>query len=230
MTVSCRKALEAWQPQFIDWWMEMGPAGYQQDDIYLRTAVSVESGGWANYDYVKMPDYRWGIFRSKLSWRPSVLGTTSARMSGSSVPVNTSQGPFAVSLLPRRTRSRHRSSNSEPWLKWHPASTTCGTFFQVNVEEGRHLWAMAYLLHRYLAATAAMRPRSFLIRRSVTKTRPVSLGAFNQPIENFLDFFCFAMFADRDGKYQLASLAESCRFGTFNAVHVDRRSPSPLCR
>ena len=63
-----QRALEAWQPQFIDWWMEMGPAGYQQDDIYLRTAVSVESGGWANYDYVKMPDYRWGHFsRSKLS-------------------------------------------------------------------------------------------------------------------------------------------------------------------
>ena len=57
-----QRALEAWQPQFVDWWMEMGPAGYQHDDIYLRTAVSVEAGGWANYEYVKMPEYRWGIF------------------------------------------------------------------------------------------------------------------------------------------------------------------------
>ena len=40
----------------------MGPEGFQQDDIYLRTAISVEQGGWAHFDYVKMPDYRWGIF------------------------------------------------------------------------------------------------------------------------------------------------------------------------
>jgi len=57
-----QKALMKWQPNFIDWWMDMGPEGFQQDQIYLRTAISVEKGGWAHYDYVKMPDYRWGIF------------------------------------------------------------------------------------------------------------------------------------------------------------------------
>ena len=31
-------------------------------DVYLRTAVSVDSDGWAHYGYVQMPDYRWGIF------------------------------------------------------------------------------------------------------------------------------------------------------------------------
>ena len=40
----------------------MGPEGFQEDSIYLRTAVSVEKSGWAHFDYVKMPDYRWGIF------------------------------------------------------------------------------------------------------------------------------------------------------------------------
>ncbi|HLM75121.1 MAG TPA: benzoyl-CoA 2,3-epoxidase subunit BoxB, partial [Polyangiaceae bacterium] len=57
-----QRALEAWQPKFIDWWKEMGPEGFQEDDIYLRTAVSVDHEGWAHFDYVKMPDYRWGIF------------------------------------------------------------------------------------------------------------------------------------------------------------------------
>jgi len=57
-----QRALEAWQPQFIDWWKQMGPVGWQERDIYLRTAVSVETDGWANFDYVRMPDYRWGIF------------------------------------------------------------------------------------------------------------------------------------------------------------------------
>ena len=57
-----QRALEAWQPNFLSWWNDMGPAGFQQDDVFLRTAISVTSEGWANFDYVKMPDYRWGIF------------------------------------------------------------------------------------------------------------------------------------------------------------------------
>ena len=57
-----QRALEAWQPRFLDWWREMGPEGFQLKDVYLRTAVSVEPNGWAHFDYVKMPDYRWGIF------------------------------------------------------------------------------------------------------------------------------------------------------------------------
>ena len=56
------RALEAWQPNYIGWWKEMGPEGYQEKDVWLRTAISVDADGWANFDYVKMPDYRWGIF------------------------------------------------------------------------------------------------------------------------------------------------------------------------
>ena len=40
----------------------MGPVAYQDHDVYLRTAVAVGQEGWAHFDYVKMPDYRWGIF------------------------------------------------------------------------------------------------------------------------------------------------------------------------
>ena len=29
--------------------------------VYLRTAVSVDPKGWAKFDYVKMPEYRWGV-------------------------------------------------------------------------------------------------------------------------------------------------------------------------
>ncbi len=57
-----QRALEQWQPNFIQWWMDMGPAGFQAHDVYLRTAISVHTDGWAHYDFVKMPEYRWGIF------------------------------------------------------------------------------------------------------------------------------------------------------------------------
>ena len=39
----------------------MGPEGFQESLVYLRTAVSVDPKGWAKFDYVRMPEYRWGI-------------------------------------------------------------------------------------------------------------------------------------------------------------------------
>src|SRR5215208_3623649 len=57
-----QRALEKWLPNYLDWWREMGPEGFQDKDVWLRTAVSVEADGWAHFDYVRMPDYRWGIF------------------------------------------------------------------------------------------------------------------------------------------------------------------------
>jgi hypothetical protein len=56
-----QRALEHWQPSFLDWWRDMGPEESRTLDIYLRTAVGVDASGWAQFDYVKMPEYRWGI-------------------------------------------------------------------------------------------------------------------------------------------------------------------------
>ena len=56
------RALESWQPRFLDWWREMGPVAFQDKPVYLRTAISVGQEGWANFGHVTMPDYRWGVF------------------------------------------------------------------------------------------------------------------------------------------------------------------------
>jgi benzoyl-CoA 2,3-dioxygenase component B len=81
--------------------------------------------------------------------------------------------------------------------------------FQVNVEEGRHLWAMVYLLHRYFGRDGRDEAEALLERRSGNPDKPRILEAFNQPCDDWLNFFCFTMFTDRDGKYQLSALAES---------------------
>src|SRR5262252_9512803 len=57
-----QRALEKWLPNFLSWWHDMGPEGFQEKDVWLRTAVDVGSEGWSHFDYVKMPEYRWGIF------------------------------------------------------------------------------------------------------------------------------------------------------------------------
>jgi len=93
----------------------------------------------------------------------------------------------------------------------HPAPSLYDlrNLFQVNVEEARHLWAMVYLLHSYFGRDGREEAEDLLGRRSGHEDSPRILDAFNKPMQDWLDFFCFAMFADRDGKYQLASLAES---------------------
>jgi len=55
------KALEKWHPGYIDWWNKLIPQDFQESMVYLRTAVSVDPKGWAKFDYVKMPEYRWGV-------------------------------------------------------------------------------------------------------------------------------------------------------------------------
>jgi benzoyl-CoA 2,3-dioxygenase component B len=93
--------------------------------------------------------------------------------------------------------------------KTAPSLYDLRNLFQVNVEEGRHLWAMVYLLHQYFGKDGREEAEDMLVRRSGNPDTPRILGAFNKPIEDWLSFFCFTMFTDRDGKYQLAALAES---------------------
>src|SRR5207249_601551 len=90
-----------------------------------------------------------------------------------------------------------------------PSQYDLRNLFQVNVEEGRHLWAMVYLLHRYFGRDGREEAEALLARRSGDRDRPRILGAFNAPIDDWLSFFMFTMFTDRDGKYQLLALAES---------------------
>ncbi|MBI5610357.1 MAG: benzoyl-CoA 2,3-epoxidase subunit BoxB, partial [Deltaproteobacteria bacterium] len=94
-------------------------------------------------------------------------------------------------------------------------------------EEGRHLWAMVYLLHNHFGAEGRDEAEELLARRAGDADKPRILDAFNQPCDDWLSFFCFTMFADRDGKFQLASLAQSgfdplartCRFMLTEEAH-----------
>jgi benzoyl-CoA 2,3-dioxygenase component B len=203
------RALEAWQPNYIDWWKEMGPAGYQQKDVWLRTATSVDAEGWAQFDYVKMPDYRWGIFLAD-----AVPNRT--------IGYGDNMGQLAWQVIPGEHRNTLRrlivtQGDTEPASVEQqrrlgdtaPSLYDLRNLFQVNVEEGRHLWAMVYLLHSHFGRDGREEAEELLQRRSGNADKPRILGAFNAPVDNWLDFFMFTMFTDRDGKYQLLALAES---------------------
>ncbi len=204
-----RKALESWQPKYVEWWKEVGPVGFQNKEIYLRTAVDVGARGWAHFDYVRMPDYRWGIFLSPQEAERTIgFGDTPDAPVWQDVP-----GEHRAAL--RRlivTQADTEPASVEQQRKLGaicPSLYDLRNLFQVNVEEGRHLWAMVYLLHRYFGRDGRDEGDELLARRSGSTDKPRILQTFNEPVEDWLDFFMFTMFTDRDGKFQLLSLAES---------------------
>ena len=203
------RALEKWQPNFLEWWGQMGPSDFNKNDIYLRTAVGVGKGGWAHFDYVKMPDYRWGIFLAEpVADRKIHFGDNLGGAVWSEVP-----GEFRNRLrrLIVTQGDTEPASVEQQRMLGHtcPSLYDLRSLFQVNVEEGRHLWAMVYLLHSYFGSDGRDEAEALLERRSGNSDKPRILQAFNNPIDTWVDFFAFTAFTDRDGKYQLAALAES---------------------
>ncbi len=224
-----KRALEKWQPNFIEWWKDMGPDGFQADEVYLRTAISVEPSGWAHFDFTRMPEYRWGIFLTPAEADRKIgFGDFEGQPVWQSVP-----GEFRTQLrrlIVTQGDTEPASVEQQRELgKTAPSVYDMRNLFQVNVEEGRHLWAMAYLLHSYFGRDGREEAEGLLERRSGNPDKPRLLGAFNAPCKDWLNFYMFTMFTDRDGKYQLLALSESgfdplsrtCRFMlTEEAFHM----------
>lgn len=204
-----QRALEHWQPRFLDWWKDLGPAVYQDKDVYLRTATSVDQEGWATFGMVRMPEYRWGIFLAEA--RPD-----------RTIGFGDHIGQPAWQVVPGEHRSTFRrlivtQGDTEPASVEQqralgtsaPSLYDLRNLFQVNVEEGRHLWAMVYLLHAYFGRDGREEAEGLLERHSGDPDKPRILSTFNEPIRDWLSFYMFAYFTDRDGKFQLKALAES---------------------
>ena len=221
------KALEQWHPGYLDWWQDMGPEGFQESLVYLRTAIGVDPKGWAKFDYVKMPQYRWGVLLAP-------------REEGRTIPCGEHAGEPVWQEVPGEHRALLRrliviQGDTEPASveqqrhlgQTAPSLYDLRNLFQVNVEEGRHLWAMVYLLHKYFGRDGREEADELLRRRSGDADHPRMLGAFNEATPDWLSFFMFTYFTDRDGKMQLEALAQSgfdplsrtCRFMLTEEAH-----------
>lgn len=221
------KALEKWHPGYIDWWNKLIPQNFQESMVYLRTAVSVDPKGWAKFDYVKMPEYRWGVLLA-----PAVEDRR--------IPMGAHKGELAWQEVPGEYRNMLKrliviQGDTEPGSVEQqrflgltaPSLYDMRNLFQVNVEEGRHLWAMVYLLQKYFGKDGREEADDMLVRSSGSEDAPRMLGAFNEETPDWLSFFMFTYFTDRDGKMQLESLAQSgfdplsrtCRFMLTEEAH-----------
>src|SRR3974390_3066876 len=222
-----KRALEKWHPGYLNWWNDMGPEGFQASLVYLRTAVSVDPKGWAKFDYVRMPEYRWGILLA-----PPVEGRK--------VPFGQHFGEPAWQEVPGEYRAMLRrlvviQGDTEPASveqqrhlgKTAPSLYDLRNVLRAKVGEGRHLWAMVYILQKYFGRDGREEAAELLQRRSGSADKPRMLGAFNEATPDWLSFYMFTFFTGRDGKMQLESLAQSgfdplartCRFMLTEEAH-----------
>jgi benzoyl-CoA 2,3-epoxidase subunit B len=203
-----QRALEGWQPKFLDWWRTLGPS-LPTKDVYLRTAIAVGRDGWAHFAHVPMEEYRWGIFLAERDPDRSIgFGQHRGEPVWQEVP-----GEHRADLLrlivvqgdtePASVEQQRVLGNTAPSIY------DLRNLFQVNVEEGRHLWAMVYLLHAFFGREGREEAEQLLKRNSGDLDAPRILGAFNEETTDWLQFFMFTYFTDRDGKYQLGTLKES---------------------
>ncbi len=204
-----QRALETWQPKFLAWWREQGPVSFKDNPIFLRTAISVGQDGWANFDHVAMPDYRWGIFLAEQQAdRRIAFGDHKGKAVWQEIPGEYRSELRRLVVVQGDTEPASVEQQRKLCLT-APSLYDMRNLFQINVEEGRHLWAMVYLLHRYFGSDGRDEADEMLMRHSGDLDSPRILGAFNEPTPDWLSFYMFTYFTDRDGKFQLASLRES---------------------
>ena len=206
----------------------MGPEGFQAKDVYLRTAIERGRAGLGAVRLREDARVPLGHLPRRARGRAarSASATTRASPAWQEVP-----GEYRGTL--RRLIVTQGDTEPASVEQQRHLGRTCPSLydlrnlFQVNVEEGRHLWAMVYLLDAHFGRDGREEAEALLQRRSGDPDKPRILGAFNEKTPDWLSFFMFAFFTDRDGKYQLASLAESgfdplsrtCRFMLTEEAH-----------
>lgn len=88
-----------------------------------------------------------------------------------------------------------------------PSDYDLYALIRVMSEEMRHGWQMSYLLCAHFGDEGRREAAKLLERRAEEGER--LLGSFNEIVENWLDFYTYTQFIDRDGKFQLKMLSTS---------------------
>jgi benzoyl-CoA 2,3-epoxidase subunit B len=88
-----------------------------------------------------------------------------------------------------------------------PSTYDLHSLQRVMNEEMRHGWQMSAVLCEFFGTEGRLEAAKLLERRAEEGQR--LLGSFNELVENWLDFFTYTTFVDRDGKYQLRMLTSS---------------------
>ncbi len=102
-----------------------------------------------------------------------------------------------------------------------PSEYDLSSLARVMCEEMRHGFQMCHVLVTHFGRSGRIEAQKQLERRSWQNTR--LLGSFNVDVNDWLDFYTYTEFVDRDGKFQLKML-------THSAFAPLARSMGPMLR
>jgi benzoyl-CoA 2,3-dioxygenase component B len=175
-----------WIDAFRAWQKDIGLALPKHSDYVFE----------AKYGALKTDEIEFGDFRGEKKWeRVSRIPQQQIRDALLNLIVYQGDTEFASVEQQRNL------------LETSPSEYDTDSCCRIMVEEMRHGWQMCHLLVNHFGETGRIEARKLLERRSWQNNR--LLGSFNVDVDNWVDFFTYTEFVDRDGKFQLNMLSTS---------------------
>jgi len=167
-----------------------------QKDIGLDTAKFSDYNFDVKFGPVDHSEIEFGDYAGRPKWE-TVLQIPDQRVRDSLLHLITYQGDTEFASVEQQRNL----------LKNAPSEYDLQSALKVMREEMRHGTQMSYLLVKYFGSSGKLEAQKLLERRAFENSR--LLGAFNQDVHTWLDFYCYTELVDRDGKYQLTMLSHS---------------------
>jgi len=175
-----------WVDLFREWQKDIGV------DFPEITSYKFE----AKYGQLKTNEIEFGDYRGQRKWE-KVLQIPDQRIRDGLQNLIVYQGDTEFASVEQQ-RKLFETFPSE-----HDRKSLC----RVVTEEMRHGYQMCHVLVTHFGSSGKLEAQKQLERRAFENKR--LLGAFNDPVENWLDFYTYTDFVDRDGKFQLTMLSYS---------------------
>ena len=175
-----------WVDLFREWQKDIGV------DFPEITSYKFE----AKYGQLKTNEIEFGDYRGQRKWE-KVLRIPDQRIRDGLQNLIVYQGDTEFASVEQQ-RKLFETFPSE-----HDRKSLC----RVVTEEMRHGYQMCHVLVTHFGYSGKLEAQKQLERRAFENKR--LLGAFNDPVQDWLDFYTYTDFVDRDGKFQLTMLSYS---------------------
>lgn len=178
----------------FDDWVDL--FGAWRKDIGVNYPEIEEYKFEAKFGPTRSNEIEFGAFKGRPKWR-RILEIPDQRIRDGLLNLIIYQGDTEFASVEQQRRLFQYSPSE------HDRKSLC----RVVTEEMRHGWQMCHLLISHFGYGGRVEAQKMLERRAFESKR--LLGAFNQIVDNWLDFFTYTDFVDRDGKFQLTMLSYS---------------------
>ncbi len=165
-------------------------------DIDLDPAITAGYQFEAKYGDLHAGEIEFGDFRGEKKWE-TLLEVPDQRIRDALLHLITYQGDTEFGSVEQQRRLAATA----------PSDYDLQSLVRIMREEMRHGWQMCHILMTHFGASGRVEAQKLLERRSFKNQR--LLGSFNVAVDNWVDFFTYTQFVDRDGKFQLGMLSHS---------------------